>query len=151
MNYQVWNWQNDGAEEARQVALGRSSLRKQGLLHAFIGFFVGSVFYFAFNLVILSLIVISLSSITFFAALFSPDGLYHKIQAFFAWLGTWIGKFLTILLLTPIFYLFFLPFGFLFRRGKNDRMKRFFEVDATSYWRQREKVKHTAVSYERLY
>ena len=34
----------------------------------------------------------------------------------------------------PIFYLFFLPFGKLLRRGRHDRLRRYYESEAESYW-----------------
>jgi hypothetical protein len=34
----------------------------------------------------------------------------------------------------PIFYLLFAPFGELLRRGRRDRLHRYFEPDAESYW-----------------
>jgi hypothetical protein len=68
------------------------------------------------------------------SALASPTGLYAGIEGLFAALGRWTGRGLTWLLLVPLFYLFFLPFGLLLRRGRRDRLKRYFEQEAETYW-----------------
>ena len=49
-------------------------------------------------------------------------------------LGTKVGEAVTWLCLAPVFYLFFLPFGLLFRRGRRDAMQRLLEPNATTYW-----------------
>ena len=44
---------------------------------------------------------------------------------------------MTWIVMVPIFYGVFLPFGLLFRRGRRDRMKRYYDPDAQSYWEER--------------
>jgi hypothetical protein len=51
--------------------------------------------------------------------------------------GSLVGTAVAWLLLAPVFYLFFLPFRVLARRGKNDRLQRRFVPDAKSYWTKR--------------
>jgi hypothetical protein len=41
---------------------------------------------------------------------------------------------MTWIVMIPIFYLFFLPFGKLLRRGRNDRLRRYYEREAETYW-----------------
>lgn len=76
----------------------------------------------------------SIASVVFLSALLSPTGVYGAIDRAFHALGRWIGHGLTWLLLPPLFYLVFFPFGALFRRGKKDTMNRFFEAERESYW-----------------
>ena len=62
-----------------------------------------------------------------------------------------VGRFLTWILLSWIFYGFFLPFGALFRRGRRDSMKRFYEPEALSYWSSCEPREAGLDFYKRQY
>jgi hypothetical protein len=55
-----------------------------------------------------------------------------------------------VVLLVPLFVLFFLPFGLLARRGRRDRLGRFFDPDAPTYWKRREPAAPTLADYERM-
>jgi hypothetical protein len=77
-------------------------------------------------------------------ALVSPLGLYAAIERSFAALGRWTGRALTWLLLPIAFYAFFVPFRALFRRGRRDSMRRYFDAESPSYWSLRKAP--TAVS-----
>jgi hypothetical protein len=79
-------------------------------------------------------VVLGMSAIILFSALVSPTGLYRRVEGLFATLGTATGRALTWLMLVPLFYLFFLPFGRLLRSGRRDQLKRYFESDRNSYW-----------------
>jgi hypothetical protein len=82
-------------------------------------------------------------------ALASPKGLYAGLQRFFDASGRVIGRAMTWIVMVPIFYLFFLPFGKLMRRGQRDRLHRQFDPEAKTYWEP-----HTPVptsSLERQY
>ncbi len=68
--------------------------------------------------------------------LLSPTGLYAALQRLFAATGRAAGRITTWLVMVPLFYLFFLPFGRLLRRGRRDRLKRSFDRAAGSYWRR---------------
>jgi hypothetical protein len=57
-----------------------------------------------------------------------------------------VGRLLTWVLLVPLFYAFFLPFGALLRRGRSDRLARRFDAGATSYWEPRESRRPTHAS-----
>ena len=49
----------------------------------------------------------------------------------------------------PLFYIFFLPFGKLLRRGRRDRMQRYSDEEAKSYWETPEDTDDTIM--ERQY
>jgi len=76
----------------------------------------------------------TLAGVILLASLLSPAGLYAAIQRFFDASGRVIGRAMSWVVMVPIFYLFFLPFGILFRRGRRDRLHRRFEKGAPSYW-----------------
>jgi len=76
----------------------------------------------------------TISSVVLAAALVSPAGIYLGLRRLAVKLGEWTGMALAWLLLAPVFFLFFAPFGWLRRRGRNDRLRRQLEPDAASYW-----------------
>lgn len=51
--------------------------------------------------------------------------------------GLLVGRALTFLLLTPVYGLVFVPFGWLFRRGRRDVIGRRFLPSAPTYWTTR--------------
>lgn len=126
----IWDWHGLARPEATTSA-GRPRLR--GTLQALAGAGFGAVS-LVLGAHVLAAVVFTLASLLFLSALLSPAGLYAAIERAFRALGRWIGQALSWILLPAIFYGVFLPFGLLFRRGRRDRMKRFLEDRATSYW-----------------
>jgi hypothetical protein len=93
-------------------------------------------------------VVLGAAAIVLLAALASPRGLYAVLDGMAHAIGRRIGRALTWLLLVPLFYLFFLPFGLLFRRGRRDRLKRSFDREASTYWEALEGPTAAAASHE---
>jgi hypothetical protein len=130
----IWTWQGS-APTAPAPTAGRVRLR--GLAQAAVGAAAGAAI-LAFASRPLGIVVLSIASAIALAALVSPQGLFAGIERAFAALGHQIGRVLTWILLPAIFYLFFVPFSALFRRGRRDSMKRFFDASAQSYWKLRD-------------
>ncbi|MDJ0866368.1 MAG: hypothetical protein QNK03_09695 [Myxococcota bacterium] len=129
---EIWNWRDEGRPEtASGPGPGRARLR--GLIQAAVGAGVGATALY-FGLRIPGYVILGIASFIALAALLSPLGLFRAIESAFVTLGTWVGRGLTWLLLPAIFYLFFLPFRALFRNGRRDSMRRYFEEESTSYW-----------------
>jgi len=80
-------------------------------------------------------VVISLSTLIFLLATLSPHHLFPKLESLFQKLGRLLATGVTWMTLLPLFFLFFVPFRFLFRRNARDSMKRFYEPNATTYWK----------------
>ena len=144
----IWNWnrQGDGKPQAERAA----SARKRGLLQAVAGGSFGLLILLFWSQT-LALVVFTVSSIVLLAALVSPMGLYAAIHRLFQTLGNLTGRALTWILLVPIFYLFFLPFGRLMRRGRRDRMRRWMEPEAETYWEAHVGPTASSDSRERQY
>ena len=63
--------------------------------------------------------------------------------------GSVVGHATTWVVMIPIFYLFFLPFGKLLRRGRRDRLRRYYESEAETYWEKHSPMQTS--SLERQY
>jgi len=111
---------------------------------------MGALF-FGFDAVRLAAVAWGLAGVVLLAALLSPSGMYAAIGRALALLGHGIGRALAVLLLTPVFFLFFLPFGRLLRRGRRDRLERGKERSLPSYWHRRDDRPRTKSSYEKAF
>lgn len=144
----IWSWRP--APPSPRPATG--PIRLRGALQAAVGLAVAGGFAWLGHRTP-ALVVGAIASFVLLAALASPLGLFAAIERMVAALGVRIGQALTWILLPAIFYGFFVPFGLLFRRGRRDSMRRFFEPGAASYWSVRgERGTHAAsASHERPY
>jgi hypothetical protein len=130
----IWTWQADGERPAGPSARAATS---RGVIQSLVAATMGGLI-FAFISHTVAYVIFTVASIVFLSAVLSPTGLFAAIEGLFDRLGRALGGGLSWTLLAAIFFLFFLPFGLLFRRGRKDSMKRYFEPEAPSYWTQRE-------------
>jgi hypothetical protein len=82
----------------------------------------------------LGAVALGLGALVLGIGLASPQGGFRVLELALAAAGRATGRALGLLLLVPLFYGFFWPFGRLLRRGRRDRLARFLEPDAASYW-----------------
>ncbi|MEE9608918.1 MAG: hypothetical protein V3U03_14355 [Myxococcota bacterium] len=127
----VWDWR--GERTPKVAALGPGRARLRGTLQALAGATVGALI-FTFLSRTVGTLVLSIAGLILLSALASPTGLYAAIERLFAALGQRLGSLVSWVVLPLLFYAIFLPFGWLFRRGRRDPMKRFYEADADTYW-----------------
>ncbi len=148
----AWPWRDapGSSESAANRASLRSSLRREGAIRALVGGAIGGVFFY-FGALTLASVAWAGAGVVLLAALASPDGLYAAIGRALARLGLGLGRLLAILLLTPVFFLFFLPFGRLLRSGRRDRLERWWDPAALSYWHRRDDAPRTKASYEKTF
>ena len=145
---EIWVWRP--APPPPPPATGRVRIR--GALQAAVGLSVaGTLAWFGHRTP--ALVIGSVASVIGLSAMLSPLGLFAAIEHAFTVLAGWIGKALTWVLLPLIFYVFFVPFSALFRRGRRDAMRRFFDREATSYWTVRGAAggRTASASHERQY
>ena len=143
----VWDWRNRAAGVGGPAA---SRVRLRGLLQAVVAALFGGALFFFWSRTIGS-VVLAVASLVGLSALASPLGLFAAIERLFLALGRATGRVLTWLLLVPVFYAFFAPFGQLLRRGRRDRLKRQLEPDAASYWEPHAGPTAASSSLERQY
>lgn len=144
----IWNWRSREPPDAAVVPTGPA--RKRGALQALVGATAGALMLF-FGARVLAGIIFTIASVTLVAAIVSPTGLYAGIERAFKALGHRVGLALTWLLMGILFYLLFLPFGLLFRRGTKDPMRRFYEAGTTTYWEGRTRGRSASGSRIRQY
>ena len=144
-----WRWR-EAADAGALRAARQKALRREGVVRALVGGVVGGALLY-FGAPILARVAWAGAGLVLVAALVSPDGLYAAIGRGLALLGHGIGRFLAIVLLTPVFFLFFLPFGRLLRAGRRDRLERWFDRSAPTYWHRRPAAPRTKSSYERAF
>ena len=141
----IWSWQEEIAPRVEELP---AKARLRGTLRALVAGVIGALLLLLWSRTV-GAVVLGIAGVILASALFSPLGLYSTLERFFAALGRATGRALAWVLLPPIFYFFFLPFGRLLRRGQRDRMKRFYERETPSYWEPREA--RGADSRRRLY
>jgi hypothetical protein len=127
----IWRWR--AGEPDSEPRPSAASVRVRGTLQALAGtaFGVASHLYWSKTVAI---VAFSAAGVVLFCALASPHGLYALLSRLFEATGRVVGRAMTWIVMLPIFYLFFLPFGKLLRRGRRDRLHRFFDRDAQTYW-----------------
>jgi hypothetical protein len=155
----IWNWPEADRSRARpDPAIGAA--RKKGTLHALIGAAIGAVIFFVLPLLVpggaghfrvLAVIAWSISGVILLTALISPGWAYAGLDRGIQVAAHAFGVVLTVGLMTPIFYLFFMPFRVLFRSGRRDRLMRAFPDKASTYWVDRSGEAFNPDSYQRQF
>ena len=142
----IWNWAEAPCRDERSV----SRTRLRGSLQAGVGIAVaGLMFWFGSQFI--AGVILTIASFILLSALLSPKGIYSVVDGIFVALGRVVGRGLTWFLMVLIFYLVFLPYGLLFRRGKRDSMRRAFDTGASTYWERRPRGRSGSLSREHQY
>ena len=133
----VWNRSADSIATRQAAHLARN--RMTGVIQGLVAAAVGTLIFFLWHRVA-SYIVFSIAALVTLSALLSPGLVYEKIRIGVEKFAGFVGVVVTWIALLPIFYLFFTPFHFLFRRGRRDTMARTLDKECDSYWNVREGV-----------
>jgi hypothetical protein len=145
----VWSWREPPPDP--HAAEHRRASRLDGLRQALIGTAIGVAVFFLLSW-ILAVVAWGVSALLLLAAMLSPTRIYRGIQIGVSAAARAVGTALTVVLLTPLFFLFFMPFRILLRSGRRDRLARAFpEPSASSFWIDRDGAEVTAESYRRQF
>lgn len=127
--------------------------RLRGVVQAGAGAVIGGVLYVFFEFTTLPFMMFAAAGVILVSSLLSPGGLYHALENALGAVASRLGRGVMWVSLTLVFYLFFTPFGIIFRRGNNDRLTRRLVPEADSYWNwQPSEGPHAAsTSLETLY
>ncbi|MCO4762636.1 MAG: hypothetical protein KC502_14080 [Myxococcales bacterium] len=113
-----------------------AALRTKGALRALVGFVAAGLLGWLGHPIVAA-VAAGISLLTLVLAIVSPLGGYRLMQRGIATAGRGAGIFIGWLTLVPVFLLFFVPFGIVFRRGRKDPMRRNMSSTAPTYWRTR--------------
>ena len=143
-----WGWGD--VQVAAAPAPAPRQIRIRGAVQFLVGATVATLFYL-FGPTGIAYAVYAFASLILISALFSPTGLYAGFDRLFHWTGLAVGRVLTWMLMVPLFYGVFLPFGLLFRRGARDRLRRRMQPDAATYWEPHQGSTAASASHTRQY
>lgn len=143
----VWQWRDAVSEGG---ATGWRNPRLRGSIQAAITLALGGAVWTLWSHVIGG-VMLAAGSLVLLAALVSPTGLFAGIERALTALAQTVGRGVSWVLMTLLYYGFFVPFGRLFRSGRRDRMRRFYEPEAPSYWEARERGRSASDSRDRQY
>lgn len=126
----IWNWRSSGLYSRSQSP---SSLRKKGAMQGAGAAIIASLFWY-FDLRTMSYIAGTMATIVLVAAIVSPNRAFATLNRGADKLGRFLGNCIKWIFLPAVYYLFFLPFGILFRRGDNDSLQRTYAPGNSTYW-----------------
>lgn len=144
----VWHWSE--ADQAERTAKARRATRIGGVTRGLVGLAVSGLLYVMHHRALAELGA-SLSLLISALALLSPTLLYLLVQRGLSRLSSAVGSAVGFTVLVPFYYLFFVPFGLLFRRGSADPLERSHSKGATSYWKTRPNQSPDIKQYERQF
>jgi hypothetical protein len=143
----IWRWREVGGEGDRGEAARQ---RRRGVIQALVGAVAGVAVFFFWRREA-AFVVWAVSAVTLALALASPLGAYAALGRGLARFSHWVGRALAWVLFVPVFFLFFTLFGRLLRSGRRDRLERWFDRRAPSYWKQRPDGERTLADYRRQF
>lgn len=141
----IWNWRQDTVPDS-----AHPSHRRPMLLRSVVAYGIG-LLVLRFWSSTVGGVVLGFATLMLLAALLSPRLAGAAIDRIFRATGLVARRILTWVLLVPILYLIIFPFGLLFRRGRRDRLKRYLEPEAKSYWEPLEGPTAPSTVLERQY
>ena len=139
----IWSWRDSREAASRPPLPGE--LRRRGLLRSLAAGVVGAAVLWFWS-PLLGWIAVSISALLALAALISPLGIYAMLERALGALVHWTGVLLTRVLMALIFYGVFTPFGWIFRRGRRDPLRRYADATAGTYWEVAERGRSASAS-----
>ena len=146
-----FDWESRAAVQDGADGSPAMAARKRGVRQAAITAALAALIFFVFHWEHVGRVVFGVASVLLLTSLATPLTIYAAIERLVAWIAHRLEKGVTWLLMAVIFNLLFAPFGRLFRSGKRDSMKRWYEPEQETYWNDRAPDAVTADSRRRLY
>lgn len=129
----VWRWRERPGVERDRIA----RLRRGGAVRAVAAGIVGGVLMWL-DRPMLAAVALTLAMVTLVLAILSPGVGYARMERVVDRVASGVGAVVAFVLLAPVYFLFFVPFRMIARRGQRDRLRRRFERDRQTYWIRRE-------------
>jgi hypothetical protein len=146
----IWSWRGgDNTEHAR--AREAAAARQRGLLGGLIGLSIAALLYFFARKPVPAAVVAAVTLVFTLLALLAPLTAYKAVTRALDRFAYAVGTGVTWVLLTVIYYLFFLPLGLILRSRGKLRVTRGFDAQRSSYWTPLEDRARTPESYRRQF
>jgi hypothetical protein len=146
----VWTWRG-GNNDDNARALEAAAARKRGLLGGVIGLAVAAVFFFLLKRPVGAAVVAAVAVLFTLLALLAPLTAYKSVTRALDRFAHAVGTAVTWVLLTLMYYLFFVPLGWFLRLRGKLAITRSFDSRRPSYWISREDRARTPESYRRQF
>jgi hypothetical protein len=146
----VWRW-SGGETEPQKRAREAAAARKRGLLGGVIGLAVAAVFYFLLKRQEAAAVIASIALLFTLLALLAPLTAYKSVTRALDRFAHVLGMAVTWLLLTLMYFLFFLPLGWFLRTRGKLAITRSFDPRLPSYWTSLEDRARAPESYRRQF
>ncbi len=146
----VWRW-NGGETAEQERAREAATARKRGLLGGVIGLAVAAVFYFLLKRRVAAEVVAAVAVLFTLLALAAPLTAYKSVTRALDRFAHAVGTAVTWVLLTIMYFLFFLPLGWFLRMRGKLAITRSFDPGLKSYWTSLEDRARTPESYRRQF
>ncbi len=126
-------WDPTGADKSEKIAEKTKRIRITAAFQGVIGLVLALLIYL-FISEIFGVIVCSIAILLTIVAFVAPITVYEPIKRGMAWLAAMVGLSISFVVLLFLYYLFFVPFGALFRRGDRNKLALGFASGKSSYW-----------------
>jgi len=128
----IWRWRERAGREGERTA----QLRRHGIVRGAIAVGAGGILLWLERPMMAGL-ALALGLVTLGLAIASPGVGYARMERVVDRIAAGVGAVVALLLLAPVFFLFFVPFRLMARRGRRDRLMRELERERASYWIRR--------------
>jgi len=146
----IWSWQG-GETEAHRRARESAAARKRGLLGGVIGLVVAAAFYLLLHRPKAAAGIAAIALLFTLLALLAPLGAYQSVSRVLERFAHAVATAVTWVLLTFLYYVFFLPLGWFLRARGKLAITRSFDPRLASYWISLEERTRAPESYERQF
>ncbi|HEV7514841.1 MAG TPA: hypothetical protein VGR07_00945 [Thermoanaerobaculia bacterium] len=143
----IWAWRQEGDPGARVRAA--AAAHKRGLLGAAIGLAAAAVIHHFRP--VAGFVVAGVALLFLGLALTAPLTLYPKVMGLLDRFAHAVGTAFTWILMTVLYYLFFLPVGLLLRAGHKLAITTRFERGLPSYWSAADERQRAPAAYRKQF
>jgi len=146
----IWRWRG-GETEAQKRAHEAAAARQRGLLGGVIGLAAAAAFYFLLHRPKTAAGIAAIALLFTLLALLAPLGAYQSVSRVLERFAHAVATAVTWVLLTFLYYVFFLPLGWFLRARGKLAITRSFDPRLASYWISLEERARAPESYERQF
>jgi hypothetical protein len=143
----IWNWRQAGDPQAK--VREAAAARKRGLLGGVLGLAAAAVIHHFKPMA--GIVVAAVALFFLILALASPLGLYRRLTELLDRFAHVVGAAVTWVLMTVLYYVFFLPVGLFLRAGGKLGITHGFDRRLASYWTKAAARPHDPAVYRKQF